>query len=292
MNIAAIRDEDEDFYGPNKNMKCFASALTITNVTNADLGEYQCKLTDDQEETGIYNVQRITLVDSALEGTLPEKIEYFENFYTKNIRSKLLMQCVVTGGPVHWFIRFDSDQCRRWEEQYDHRKSNQNACVNDTIRPIEQISKMDNWNCFNYSIQHHSPYGLDQVTESFIYFQNICSLDWAGIYCSADPEGTIRSEQGALVVKDEWDDRYYSWDMEYAMSLIGYVMVPIVIGIFFLVGTIVAAVRGKVCNCCRGGQSIYTTMPNIPQSLHYAVPTPPQPPHSYTVPQVPPNTVP
>ena len=150
MNIAAIRDEDEDYYGQNKNMKCFASALIITNVTNADLGEYQCKFIDDR-----YNVQRITLVDSALEGTLPEKIEYFENFYTKNIRSKLLMQCVVTGGPVYWFIRFDSDQCRRWEEDgYDRMKNN---CVNDTIRPIEQISKMDGWHCFNYSIKHHSP---------------------------------------------------------------------------------------------------------------------------------------
>ena len=281
MNIAAIRDEDEDYnYGPNKNMKCFASALTITNVTNADLGEYQCKFIGDLGETG-----RITLVDSVLEGTLPEKIEYFENFYTKNIRSKLLMQCVVTGGPVHWFIRFDSDQCRRWEEQYDHRKSNQNACVNDTIRPIEQISKMDGWHCFNYSIKHHSPYGLDQVTESFIYFQNICLLDWAGIYCSADPEGTVRSEQGAVVIKNK---RYYHLsDVEYAMNLLGFGVVPIVIGIFFFVGMIVAAVRGKVCNCCRGGQSIYTTMPNIPRPLHYAVPAPPQPPHSYTVPQAP-----
>ncbi|XP_063681353.1 uncharacterized protein LOC134816445 [Bolinopsis microptera] len=273
-------------------MECFASALTITNVTKDDLGEYECKLTDDQEETGIYNVRRITVVDSALEGDLPEKIEYFENFYTQRIRSKLLMQCVVTGGPVYWFIRFDSDQCKIWEEQYNSKKSNQfNSCVNDTIRPIEQISKMENWRCFNYSTEHHNPYGLDQVTESFIYFQNICALDLAGIYCSADPEGTVMSEQGVLVIKDEWENYYHDWDMRYTLSVLGYVMLPIVIGIFFLVGTIVAAVRGKVCNCscCGGEQGNYTTMPNIPQSLHYAVPAPQalQPPRSYMVPQPP-----
>ncbi|XP_063694307.1 uncharacterized protein LOC134825996 [Bolinopsis microptera] len=296
MNIAAVRDKDNDYYR-NRDMECFASALTITNVTKDDLGEYECKLTDDQEETGIYDVRRITLVESVLEGALPEKIEYFENFYTQRIRSKLLMQCVVTGGPVYWFIRFDSDQCRIWEEQYNSKKSNQfNSCVNDTIQPIEQISKMENWRCFNYSIEHHNPYGLDQVTESFIYFQNICTLDLAGIYCSADPEGTVRSEQGVLVnIKDEWEKYYYDW---HTLSVLGYVVMPIVIGIFFLVGTIVAAVRGKVCNrsCCGGEQGNYTTMPNIPQSLHYAVPAPqalqpprsymvPQPPQSYTVPQ-------
>ncbi|XP_063688936.1 uncharacterized protein LOC134822031 [Bolinopsis microptera] len=235
MNIAG-----DDGY---TNMKCLASALTITNVTKADLGEYQCKLTDDQAETRIYDVRRITLVDSALEGTLPKKIEYFQHFYTdytQSIGSKLLMQCVVTGGPVHWFIGFDSDQCRRWEEQCDSNKSNQNSCVNDTVRPIEQISKMGSWHCFNYNIEHHNPYnGLEQVTESFIHFENICALDWAGIYCSADPEGTVRSEQGELVIRSQRSNWYHR-DI---VNTLGYVMPPIIITIFFLVGTIVAIVR-------------------------------------------------
>ena len=288
MNITyddIMDDTDYRTYRPYKDMKCLASALTITNVTKADLGEYQCKLetlTGDQEETEIDNIRRITVVNSALEGTLPKKITYFENVCTQSSSrgTKLLMQCVVTGGPVHWFIRFDSDQCRRWEEQYDHNKSKQNSCVNDTIRPIEQISKMDNWHCFNYNIEHHNPYsGLEQVTESFIYIDNLCALDWAGIYCSADPEGTVRSEQGELVIKGQRLKYIDFWVEKDLLEVLSYAVPLTITIIFFLVGTIVAGARVKSIDFSRGGGRLgnYTIMQAAPQSLH--VPDP-HAPHS------------
>jgi hypothetical protein len=257
----------------DRDMKCFASALVIRNVTTSDLGEYQCKLTseDGGSSDSRSNVQKITVYNKASSVTLPKKIEYFENFYTKGIRSKLLMQCVVSGGPVQWFVRFASKECYRWVEN----SYSGNDCVNETIKPIESIDKIHGWRCFNYTISSHQPYNMNQVTESFIYFENICELDWAGVYCSVDSDAKVRSEVGELVIKDEWNYRdYYPYQSEEVIGALGYVMLPIVLSIFFIVGAILACVRGKVSNCC-GNSYPYSSVSPLTQTYSYVVPLPP-----------------
>ena len=265
-----VAENDGSYYREN-NMKCFSSALTILEVTEADLGEYKCVLNakyDNYQESE--NTQTIRVYNAASPEQMPKKIEYFQRFYTKGIKSKLLMQCVVTGGPVHWFIRLATDDCGRWIDD-------RNDCVNQTIRPIEDVKELKGWRCFNETSEHHNPYNLNQITESFIYFQNICMLDWAGIYCSADPNGNVRSEVASLTLKDEWDDYYY-WDYWYiddTVRILGYVMLPIVLSVFFLTGVIIACYRGEICNCCGGHNMSYryqAVQPNPPQVFHYAVP--------------------
>ena len=272
-----VRSDGGESYYQDSDMKCFASALTITNVTPEDLGEYQCHLVSEngdeepasEEPLTVDNVQNITVADIKSVGKLPKKIEYFENFYTKGIKSKLLMQCVVTGGPVHWFLRFETEDCNRWEDMNGYNS----GCPNETMRPIDKHTKLDGWHCFNFSVNDHQPYDRDDVTESFIYFENICKIDWAGLYCSADSNGTIRSKAGQLVLKEQWDGEYYWWYTEDAMRVMGWVGVPIILSCFFIVGAILACVRGKICSCCGGAPSLPYGYRVAPQTFTYVVPT-------------------
>jgi len=274
MQIPAADGSSGSYRGKeDRSMKCFASALVIRDVTTSDLGEYQCKLTseDGGSSDSRSNVQKITVYNEASPVTLPKKIEYFENFYTKGIRSKLLMQCVVTGGPVQWFVRFASKECSRWDEKSYYG----NDCVNETIKPIESVDKIHGWRCFNYTISSHQPYNMNQVTESFIYFENICELDWAGVYCSVDSDAKVRSEVGELVMKDDWNFRdYYPYQSEEVIAALGYVMLPTVLSIFFIVAAILACVRGKVSNCC-GNSYRYSSVSPLTQTYSYVVPLPP-----------------
>ena len=101
-------------------MKCYASALIINDVQSSDFGNYSCNFSDHGAKYPDYydrynrydNVQNITLFDESSSEKQPLKVEYFENFYTKGIRSKMLMQCVVTGGQLYWFVMYEYNLVR------------------------------------------------------------------------------------------------------------------------------------------------------------------------------------
>ncbi|KAL5271567.1 hypothetical protein ACHWQZ_G002004 [Mnemiopsis leidyi] len=260
-----VAENDASYYKKN-DMKCFSSALTILDVTKADLGEYKCLLNIDNKRYSTDN-QTIRVYNAASQEQMPKKIEYFQRFYTKGIISKMLMQCVVTGGPIYWFIRFLTDDCSRW---YD----DMSKCVNETIQSMDDIDKNDLWRSFNLTIDNHHPYNSNQITESFIYFQKIGSMDWAGLYCSTDPLGKVRSEVAEIVLKNDWS---WWWNADGTRKILGYFVMPIIFSIFILAGAIIACYRGDICNCC-GRQGLpyryqAAIQPAYPQTFHYAIPT-------------------
>ena len=245
-------------------MKCLSSVLTIVNVSEGDLGEYKCVLNSMRDSD---DIKTIRVYDAVTQELMPKKIEYFQAFYTKGINSKMLMQCVVTGGPIYWFIRFLTDDCSRWFDDMS-------KCVNETIQSMDDIDKNDLWRSFNLTIDNHHPYNSNQITESFIYFQKIGSMDWAGLYCSTDPLGKVRSEVAEIVLKNDWS---WWWNADGTRKILGYFVMPIIFSIFILAGAIIACYRGDICNCC-GRQGLpyryqAAIQPAYPQTFHYAIPT-------------------
>ena len=267
--------QEDRYY--SRDMKCFSSALTIRNVKVADLGEYQCHFGADAD-TDIKGhgrprngsqIQNVTLFDAKSEVKQDTKVEYFESFYTQGIKSSLLMQCVVTGGPLTWYLQPETDECRRWD--YTPSCASKEAFLN-----MEDTSSLDAWRCYTYTIQTHSPH--PDITESLIYFKNICPLDWGRVYCGTRGANDVTtggddftvSEGSPVFEKMQWIQYY---DMYYDMTnmvvhMALFLLVPL-LSLFFVVGGVVAAVRGKVCTSCCRNRSFQVSQPGFPTVVRY-----------------------
>ena len=267
VNKFGFIDEVDDNNYYSRDMKCYSSGLVINNVQDSDFGIYTCNFAyhnDRNQNPDDSEIQNITLYDSTSSEQQPVKVEYYEIFYAKGIRSKLLMQCVVTGGPLNWFVRTETEDCPRWSS---------GSCVNNKIIKIEKLAKADQWRCYKYSIESHTPH--EGITESFIYFQNICAIDWGSVFCAADETGTVKSESGYITQKSEWNDyyyyRYYHSDEALAVGLV--VALPL-LSVLLIVASIMACVRGKMCvMCCYGRpQNMYSQPVNymhVPPQMQF-----------------------
>ncbi|XP_063691602.1 uncharacterized protein DDB_G0271670-like [Bolinopsis microptera] len=95
----------------SREMACYASSLTIKSVVAADFGKYTCNFShhtvdeNNYYNRGVSSLQNITLYnvnDTSIKQNT--KVEYFEKFYTKGLKDKMLLQCVVTGGELQWYV--------------------------------------------------------------------------------------------------------------------------------------------------------------------------------------------
>ena len=256
----------------SREMKCYASILTIKNVQNSDLGEYSCNFTDhlkgsssSTEDEKYNHIQNITLFDANSDETQPAKVEYYESFYTKGMYNKLLLQCVVTGAPIYW-LALTGDRCwDNWDECAETRE----------ISNFDGIDTDDYWRCYNYTIVSHSPH--PNITESFIYIENICAQDWGYVKCSADPAGKITSlglvkptsynhRYGTRSIQVRPEDCYYCWwpnAGNYTSAFSAFV-IPIMV-LLIVLGVVFASVRGGACSCAQRPQFIYSMPSTVVQ---------------------------
>ena len=246
--------------------QCLNSILHIRNIQPSDLGMYQCNFSDhgsyNGKQMGIDPIHNITLVKLQDFKGQPRKLEFFERHYVFRIKSITYLHCVMSGGPIYWFVEvFKSWGYDSYSDEYKKYK-------------IEEIDKLDFWRCFNYTIRTMSP--LDDVTESILFIENICTSDSVKIYCSPNENGDVEknegNKEGKAMYNKYWNERLNSrYDDVYYDAYYGTIMVcsmPI-FAILFIIAFIVACVRAKMCSdtcsCCNYNRnSGYTMVQTVP----------------------------
>ena len=221
------------------NWRCFTSVLVIHNITENDLGAYQCFFNNSAwPHDGNITYFRVFKVDSG--DDTPKDIPYFQGSYPKGITSNLLMQCLVTGGTVHWFISLtkpDARECDSWINPSD--------CSYSNIRPIDEVSEIDAWRCFNYSIESHMPYQF--VSESFLLFEGVCGVDGGNVLCCVDAERSVCSEARLIVAKDV--DEYWEAVASGGKGGLAWIVQLLLVGV--VIGGVSACIRSRsCCSCC------------------------------------------
>ncbi|XP_063692081.1 uncharacterized protein LOC134824230 [Bolinopsis microptera] len=237
--IVEMNSGDKNYYA-SREMACYASSLTIKSVVAADFGKYTCNFSHHTvDEDGYYNnggssLQYITLYnvnDTSIKQDT--KIEYFQKFYTKGLKDKMLLQCVATGGELQWSTGIYPES--------------------GSGVPLAELNSQDIWRCFNYSENRHSPH--KGITESFVYVDRICALDSGRtISCivGGNGLGQVKGNVAYIRKKSGYDDYYYEypyWEREPSMAIAGFTVVPVVVALL-IASLIFAAVRAKLCECC------------------------------------------
>lgn len=243
----------KESYNSNREMSCYASALTIKNVTLADLGEYKCNMSEHKGEESYYEkgswVQNITLYNINDKTIVqPEKVEYFQKFHTKGMKENLLVQCVTTGGELKWHVNIHNNtECG---DTYSRA-----SCLHNSSIPLKELNSQDFWRCFNFSQNSHSPH--EGITESFVYIDRACPLDYSRISCSVGDKEITHHAYISEKMSYENKDWHWDWEREHFMTISGFTVVPVVVALL-IVSAIVAVIRSKMCDCCRGNAVIPT----------------------------------
>ena len=232
-------------YDINREMACYASSLTIRNVSVADFGEYKCNLSYHSEKkddnywrniaSSAKNITLYNIDDATVKQ--PVKVDYFQKYYTKGLKGNILVQCVTTGGELKW---------------------NVNIKNSEKPVPLERLNEQDFWRCFNFSENHHSPH--TGITESFVYFDRVCTLDDAQITCSVGkllPKNDRTST--TITVKRYWyydDYSYYgpNWERDTGIAIASLTVIPVVLAML-IIFAIFAVIRAKMCECCKAGSN-------------------------------------
>ena len=235
MNISTSHHDIKDDRINENRIKCFTSELTINSVEEADLGDYECGvgyLADWGERKYIVNDARnITVFQFDPAYKLPKKVAYFEKGLNQGMISKVLMQCVVEGGPAYWLVK--------WHHNAEYRT----------------MEKLDSeiWRCFNYRERSRN---VSDITESFIFFEDICRFDVAKICCSADLEEQSTSNcmhTGKYLATGNQDSdlNYYSiWRFEKNRNYYMSVIIPTLTILFFAFASTLAFCRSDMCCEC------------------------------------------
>lgn len=288
-----IQYEGSDKYR-YKEMQCYSSSLTISNIQQSDFGSYSCNFSNhNQEKLGIndmyheeysdilnmtlYNVKDTSHVQSV-------GVQYFESFYVQNIRDQLLLQCVVSGASLNWYIFYETEQCKSyyWKDIP--------PCVEHSLIKVTKEFDIDRYHCFDWDIREHSP--VSGVTESFIFLSNICSADTARLFCAADNSPREEHARDIGVKNEDWD--YFGRGI--AIGVGSGIIVPLFILLLF-VTTILTCVRGNICTCAcckrKGGRPhvLVEQQPGAEQLQMQLNPTQVQPNQVFGHPQLQPTLV-
>jgi hypothetical protein len=238
FKVFTVSDHDQEW-----DLSCFTSGLVINNVTEDDFGIYQCSYINSSGDSYSVHLKNITVFKAGSSvDTMPKKVEYFEHSHPKGTRSILLMQCMATGGPIHWFISFK-------EEQTCDSKKTASKCENSTLSSIDNVSGIDAWRCFNFSTESHMPYnsGGHIVSESFLLFERVCSVDWANIFCCLDYKGNNCTEAQHVTAKNV--TAYWEFIGKQGRTNLWSIPLFILIAVIIIVS--IACCRARVCGCCR-----------------------------------------
>ena len=254
-----------------REMMCYTSSLTIRDVEMSDFGSYSCNFsyhsrsTNDWYDRGTGSVQNITLYninDNTV--VIPEKVDYFQSFYVERKKDSILSQCVVSGALLKWEI-----------DILTHNYCDSYTGTNCSLYsgPLDKSRMGDYWRCFNFTEVYHSPF--KGVTESVVYFSNVCPVDSAQLYCNRDIASTSddtypKPNQPVAYIKtrsgDYWEEYYeFDYDRDLYIGVTIAIVLPLVAALL-IAAVIVALVRANCCKCCNSStpQIIYQYAP-LPQ---------------------------
>ena len=255
MNISTSHHDIKDDKINKNRIKCFTSELTINSVEEADLGDYECGVGSvrgwgENKKYYVDDARNITVFQFDPAYKLPKKVAYFEKGLNQGNTSKILMQCVVEGGSAQWLIKFHNNAEYKTMEKLDN----------------------DIWRCFNY---REISRNVSDISESFIFFEDVCRFDMAEICCGAESEELILSNCASrgkpLQISGMYsDDVYYyrAWKAEEALNVHLCIVIPTLTVLFFTLASIVACCRTDMCcDCSLPCDSVtstqYSHVPNI-----------------------------
>ena len=242
LRTIIVKDYCKISSGYGTDMRCLSSALKIKNVTEADFGYYSCNFSDhtdskpsreDRDDTGkkyqVLNIRLFNVDDTAIEQ--PKEVQYFESFHPDELKDKILAQCVAIGGKLQWFV--SPGNC--FEK-------------NCSFVPLQETGSQDFWQSFNFSEKRHMPY--PNVTESFLYFDNIQVFDYVNLTCNVGDIMDNKYSNGVAKIKI-YDEGFYSDYTFHVHIIVNGVIISIIIAILLISFIIVASVRVKLCMCCQ-----------------------------------------
>ena len=253
MNIT-VKDSDDGPVIVRNKFRCISSVLTIYKVTVTDLGKYQCGIHRESE----YPIgNNITVFNDTSEDTNPPRIAYFQKARDRGLLTKILFQCVVENGPVHWYLQLLED--------------------GQSPQTIQEISVANFWRCFNFRSKSHT---VGNITESFAYFDHVCRNDKIQVYCGADFQKQIISQADELYsptdfkeipgVYNDNPEHYHKWISQEALNVHMGLVIPTIVILFSALAAMLACCRGGMCtNCCDnfccsgGGGQYYSQVPVI-----------------------------
>ena len=248
INTSSLHDMN-DYKRDQFRIKCFTSELTINSVEEADLGDYECGVGYVQSwgERKYYvdDARNITVFQFDPAYKLPKKVAYFEIGLNQGKTSKVLMQCVVEGGPAQWLIKFHNNAEYKTMEKLDN----------------------DIWRCFNY---REISRNVSDISESFIFFEDVCRFDMAEICCGAESEELILSNcasrgkpiQISPMGRHDIND-YSTWSAESKIDFNLRLVIPMLTVLFFILALILACRRPDLCCECSLPSTQYSRVPNM-----------------------------
>ena len=234
-------------YGSGE-MKCYTSVLHIQNIQDSDFGIYSCNLSSYESD-----VKEITLFNEAETQTKSlTGIQFFEHFYIKGLKDKLLLQCSVFGGSVKWMFYETSPDCIDYVVE--------TAITGSCSKPVSEIESTDMWRCFNFTVKSHTPYA--GVAESFMFVENICGIDNSAIGCAIESDGFVVGKSDKIVyIIENWGYRNFRY-LDYGIYIfISLCSILPVVGLILLIAGIIACVRSRMC--CRSGRRKVLNMPPL-----------------------------
>lgn len=261
-------DSEEENETGFPEFKCVVSILSIKNVTLDDLGVYKCNFSTHYDKFYRWeNDPEIDFVEVELPGTkaMPKEVIYSDSAYLSN--RDLMIQCLSTGENITWI--FLPNNVSLMDNYYDcfYFDSKYESCLSMKVLqiPLAEFNSTDIWRSYNISVSYSSP--VDDVYESFIVVRGASALYQDKIVCTVDGntvfENFQSSKAGKLLTITE-NNRYDYYGDNAAVNIILTTLLLVLSLVMFFV---VAAVRGKVCNCCQNNRQI----------VSIAVPVGPQP---------------
>eukprot|EP00116_Pleurobrachia_bachei_P004696 sb/3464958/ len=194
------------------------SVVTISGVTDDDLGVYTCNYSDP-----VYSyysqpvlVERITLYSDENATEITDTIGIYSSLTSEVWKpSTIYAQCITYGGPTVWKARVATDDCP------DHLRYLKNECEESSMMSLDDLKKQDFYHCFDFTeaTSSDSQYGF-----SVIKFTDIsCKtnvLDTAVFYCLKSGgnywKGYVSLSHARM---NAYDENTKNYQYRYAISL-------------------------------------------------------------------------
>jgi len=250
-----------DSYG----FKCMVTSMKIKQITVEDLGVYVCNFSNHYNTKEDYygwatdpTIDETEVVELGTKDQSKE-VTYFTQTY-QHSNKQMLVQCVATGGKLNWFVK---PKQKSPKNQYAN-ECGYSECPEEYIS-IEKLKTLDHWICYNFSVETLNPF--PNVTESLVGFTNLCRSDYDLLICTVDDQVKFEySWEKKVTITENTDYGYYPYyyNGNEAALYLSIICIPILLGLSLIAMSILAFIRGNVCDCC-SGRSRFSTLAIVPQ---------------------------